>query len=526
MTDNEFKKIFPFTTPRNGQRELIEKIINTFNSGKKHIILNAPTGWGKSVIAYSIISYYNNGYILTSQKCLQEQYHRDLDIPYILGKANYKCKENSSLTCAMGMCKGIYANGCKLNCTYRVYKDRAFDSSIMNMNYNYFLSINSSTTSETGMEASIPHRNLMVLDECHNLENELIKKCSLQLSDTFLYELGIQEHIPDVSESEDNMFIWLFNTIRPRLLEQYLYYRNLIRQYNVFRMSREFKKAAYKLDAITKTLSLIDEINLQRKEGQKIIINFSNEKLEFKLLYANRLFNTYISTVCDKFLHMSATILDKSDYCRNLGINESDAEYISADAIFPKENRLIHYTPIGSLTYNNKQQTMPKLIEQISILLKKYSNCRGIIHTGNYQIAEAIINSLYYTDEGKRLIMPRGNDRQNILNKFYESNAPYVLISPSLTEGLDLKDDLSRFCIICKVPYMSLGDIWVKTRMEENNRWYLINTAQTIVQMTGRSIRSEEDYCDTYILDSNFIDFAKRAMNILPNWWKESVMIN
>ena len=64
---------FPFKNPRKGQIELIEKIIKSFKSGKKHVILNAPTGWGKSVIAYTIIKYFGNGYILTSQKCLQEQ---------------------------------------------------------------------------------------------------------------------------------------------------------------------------------------------------------------------------------------------------------------------------------------------------------------------------------------------------------------------------------------------------------------------------------------------------------------------
>ena len=122
--------------------------------------------------------------------------------------------------------------------------------------------------------------------------------------------------------------------------------------------------------------------------------------------------------------------------------------------------------------------------------------------------------------------MPRGSNRQEILNEFYESDEPLVLISPSLSEGLDLKDDLSRFCIICKVPYASLGDPWVKARMEKNNIWYTINAAQTLIQMTGRSIRSETDYCDTYILDSNFLQFAKQSFNLLPNWWKDSVIEN
>jgi len=50
LSDEEFKRIFPFGSPRNGQRELVEKIISAFESGKKYVILNAPTGIGKSAI--------------------------------------------------------------------------------------------------------------------------------------------------------------------------------------------------------------------------------------------------------------------------------------------------------------------------------------------------------------------------------------------------------------------------------------------------------------------------------------------
>ena len=225
-----------------------------------------------------------------------------------------------------------------------------------------------------------------------------------------------------------------------------------------------------------------------------------------------------------KFLHMSATILNKEDYCRNLGISSNEVEYISTDAIFPKENRLINYLPIGSMTYNNKSETLPKMALKIEELLEKHKNVKGIIHTVNYNIAELLINKLKHSDNGKRLLMPRGNNRQKILDLFYNSEEPLVLISPSLAEGLDLKDDLSRFCIVCKVPYASLADPWVKARADKNSKWYTINTAQTLIQMTGRSIRSETDYCNTYILDSNFLSFAKKAIDILPNWWKDAVI--
>jgi Rad3-related DNA helicase len=122
--------------------------------------------------------------------------------------------------------------------------------------------------------------------------------------------------------------------------------------------------------------------------------------------------------------------------------------------------------------------------------------------------------------------MPRGNDKQTILNMFYNSSKPLVLISPSLTEGIDLKDDLSRFCIICKMPYANLKDKWTRIRINEDQKWYMIKACTTLVQMTGRSIRSEQDFAKTYILDSDFLNLAKFGINTFPKWWQDAVIID
>ena len=68
-----------------------------------------------------------------------------------------------------------------------------------------------------------------------------------------------------------------------------------------------------------------------------------------------------------------------------------------------------------------------------------------------------------------------------------------VLISPSLTEGLDLKEDLGRFSIFVKVPYPFLGDEWVKRRLELSDEWYQRQAFQNIVQGGGRVVRTPDD---------------------------------
>jgi hypothetical protein len=100
---------------------------------------------------------------------------------------------------------------------------------------------------------------------------------------------------------------------------------------------------------------------------------------------------------------------------------------------------------------------------------------------------------------------------------------PTVLISPSLYMGLDLKDDLSRFQIIIKVPYPYLGDRWINEKRRINGQWYIWQTALRLVQGYGRSIRSKEDYAVTYVLDSGFENFVKKNKNILPDWFTQAI---
>ncbi|MBO6273939.1 MAG: DEAD/DEAH box helicase family protein, partial [Methanobrevibacter sp.] len=79
--------------PRNTQIQLINKINHAIGEGYKNIILEAGTGIGKSAIATTLAKMYEDSYILTMTKQLQEQYLHDFGdmLVEIKGKGNYKC---------------------------------------------------------------------------------------------------------------------------------------------------------------------------------------------------------------------------------------------------------------------------------------------------------------------------------------------------------------------------------------------------------------------------------------------------
>jgi Rad3-related DNA helicase len=216
---------------------------------------------------------------------------------------------------------------------------------------------------------------------------------------------------------------------------------------------------------------------------------------------------------------MSATVLNKQGFCESLGITDENSGYISIASPFPVENRPILSFPIGKMTQNEIDNSLPRLVEAVKNILEQHKNEKGIIHCHSYKIT----NFLKKNIKSKRLLTHSTEDREDVLNKHLKSDQPTVLLSPSMTEGVDLVDDASRFQVICKIPYPYLGDKLVVKRMNRWKWWYPLQTAKTIVQSIGRSVRNSKDYAVTYILDSDWSTFYNKNKKYFPDDFEKCI---
>ncbi len=101
-------------------------------------------------------------------------------------------------------------------------------------------------------------------------------------------------------------------------------------------------------------------------------------------------------------------------------------------------------------------------------------------------------------------------DKDKLLEEHTTSSEPLILVSPGMTEGVDLKDDLGRWQMIVKIPYAPRSSLWVKSRMEKQKRWEKWQIAISIIQSYFRTNRTETDYSVTYITDQAF-DYVKSS---------------
>jgi Rad3-related DNA helicase len=247
-------------------------------------------------------------------------------------------------------------------------------------------------------------------------------------------------------------------------------------------------------------------------------------KISFKPLDVSRYAEENLFKFGDKTILMSATIINYEEFIKSIGVKPDECVFIDVPSTFPKENRPIVNQYVGTLNYKNMQSSMPIIIDRVADILRNHKDEKGIIHTHSYDTAKKLSYALQ-KEFGNRILFPEKSAKQaEILAIHASSKSPTVLMSPSMTEGVDLKDDLARFQVIVKVPYPSLGDKIVAARMRQNEGWYGWKTLLTIIQAYGRATRSETDHSVTYILDAAFEQLMMRYKKSLPKWFTDAIL--
>jgi Rad3-related DNA helicase len=533
-TEFSFDNLFPFDEVRDEQRRAINFALDAFLVQKKRVcLMDLPTGIGKSAIAVTIARYLNDldvsaqSYVLTTQKVLQDQYLRDfgpnaLDIVRsIKSSSNYACKYYVDQTC--GESRRILANlastllgtefyeCCKDNCQYVVDKQKFLHSIIGVTNFSYFLA-------ETQYAGKLTPRKLLVLDECHTIEDSLSSFIAVMFSERFASD--VLRCRPPKSIEQADVFEWVSSVYKAGVVKRL---NGAERQ-----IKKQLKQHVENVAQISKQYSMLDKhickVNrfIDEYDPDKWVMNVEQcltktrkvfKKFEFKPVDVSTYAADHLYKFGDYVLMMSATILDKDVFCRSVGLDVNDVAYCRMPSPFDVNNRKVCFLSCGSMSLKNIDKTLPVMVDVINDILALHPNEKGIIHAQTYRIAQYIKEHV----SSQRLLIHESADRERVLKLHLETSEPTVILSPSMTEGVDLADDASRFQVLCKVPYPYIGDQVIKRRMKSDPVWYDYTTAKTIVQALGRSVRNSNDHAISYILDADWGYFFRKNKRFFPD---------
>jgi hypothetical protein len=145
----------------------------------------------------------------------------------------------------------------------------------------------------------------------------------------------------------------------------------------------------------------------------------------------------------------------------------------------------------------------------------------GLIHV-TYSLNKEL--SDYWEHKGRHL--HDKDNKQHVLRNYIKDGG--VAIFSGMSTGINLKDDLARWNIISKLQYPNLVDVWVKKRMSlpDGKKWYELQTLRHIIQASGRTTRTENDWSVTIIADKRIHKLILNNLDKLPQSFKDSLIWN
>ena len=475
-------------TWRDGQWEAIEEIVDAEQSV---VVLDAPTGSGKTVLALGVAGILGRTFINTHTKSLQDQYMEEANghAESIKGRANYPCilaNDDGTMASILGItdyngavfaddapCSIGYVCPSNSHCPYFVAKRRALASSTSIHNYSYWIPESTYLGGFSGGE-------LIVCDEGHLLDDVMCEFQSVAITGWMIKELGLKT--PDGIDWEG----WrvyakkaAFKCLKEadkcvKFSVQQVGWRKLWRTFNAFLAVEDTEGW------------LID------REGQYGV--------KIRPVWPSGFEDMFLGEKAKKALIMSATILDPELFTTTLGIK--DYKYIKMPWTFPIDNRPVYYRPVAEVTKKNTGQAAEGLGKAIDAVLNERKGEKGIIHSHSFDLLEAVLPHI--ANQDRLIIHNRGNNRGELIDRHKRSKQDKWLISPSISHGEDFKYDMARSQIILKMPFPDLGNKVVQMRLKEKPKWFKHKTAQILTQMIGRVNRAADDYGETFVFDSKF----------------------
>lgn len=524
-----------FDSFRDVQWEAIQKIVAAFERGVKVVFCQAPTGTGKSLIG-EVARRLVGGratYVATT-KALQDQMLDSFPYATILkGRSNYTPtgasvtnpwgervqqtkKDSVAVTCAdctrqpgdpsCRWCSDVTV------CPYTVAKNRAVASDLAVLNTAYFLADSNLGPRKFG------DRELCVIDEADTLEGELMGLVEVRISRGRMRYLKLDP--PAKKTVESSWGEWVDETAIPRVRQALGMLPSVDSPAATPRQIREAKSLANLLESL-KLLS--DE--LADDPAAWVYDGYAKGEVVFRPVRVAKFGERFVWRHAKRFLLMSATIISAQEMAESLGL-EGEYAVVDVPMTFPVENRQVKVVPIAEMTNKNAEKAWPKMAGAIVKLLPMHPGERVLIHTVSYKLADYLWTEVKNGCPGRPVFRYGNSGEKDQALQRYLATEGAVLIAPSMDRGVDLPGDACRVQVVAKVPFPNLGDKQVNKRLytRGGQEWYAVQTVRSLVQMTGRGVRSPEDHAVTYIFDHSFTsNIWKKSRMLLPKWWVEAI---
>ena len=513
---------------RDMQWDVVQRILD---SGKRFTIVCSPTGSGKSLcyMAASILS--GRTVVLTATLGLQDQISADFGDGLssdIRGLNNYLCPIAGKLgipvttTVADAPCQCGYGcalkkvGGCEYYDRYRI----AQQADVIVTNYQLWMHdgvpkdssdrgtiqygppIMAAAGHESEKESERQKVKMLVADEAHDAHSQISLFLGVDLSRREC--LAMRLDWPDAGMTVDDWRQWAIGW-KPKVAGRVTGAEQMLKAGHGGNSngngSQSWSKELKHLRDLSRKLDRLS--GMQADDGWIVnevdVTNKAMVGVRFDPLNPARYAEQVLWRGVDKIVLVSATVRPKT--AELLGISSEDMEFIEYDSTFDPKRRPTIFVPTGvRMTYKTEQddQAMRWWLRKLDEVIEPRLRYKGLIHAVSYKRAKFIKDN---SEHGAHMLIHNSYDRARTVEQFKRSQAPCILVSPSVSTGYDFPGNLCRWQLIIKLPFASTKDNLIKARQEQDKEYGIYLTAQELVQSVGRAVRCFD--LETEILTTN-----------------------
>jgi len=521
---------FPAPSFRGNQEAALADIRDAFAAGNDVVLVRAPTGSGKSLLARAVMggarrldeaepSQATGAYYTTPQVSqLDDVAEDDLleDFNVIRGKSNYTCILNGEESTPVDRAPCARVSG--FNCTVRhrcpYFSDRAIASNqpIAAMTLAYFM--------QTAGSDVFRKRDVVVIDEAHGLAEWAEMYATIDLSPSRV-PVWDDVGVPDLAAADDPVeravrFAETLAGVCEGAKDDLLRAGDL---------TPEDAARRDRLQELISSLSwFVEDYRDPESPTTWVVDQDRDDAISIKPLDPERYLHHTVWDRGNRFALFSATILNKAAFCRSVGLDPDRVGLVDVSHTFPLENRPLYDVTQGKMTYEHRDETVPKVARLLVRLMARHPDEKGLVHCHSYGIQSRLAELLGQFGVAARVRTHDREDRDAELDAWKATDRPELFLSVKMEEALDLEGDLCRWQVLCKAPYLNTNDSRVARRLEEGQwTWYHRAALRTVIQACGRVVRAPDDHGATYLADASLLDLFDRARADMPDWFAASV---
>ena len=459
------------------------------------VVLQLPTGAGKSGIALALLRQsHRRGVVLTSTLALQDQYAATA--PWLCdarGMRNYECLAAKDqfkrffparrwVGCDEGPCRADFKCQLRENgCTFFDADREMRQAQSVVTSYSKWLA---SRRYANGMGAA----PLLICDEAHHLADELMSACRIEIPRGLVREK------------------------RPRTIAAWKAWAASHKQ---------------RLDAqVGESTARLQQQPLRDKLGAMAYMHpdtwaweDTERGIAFEPVVPRLLLPLLVGQDQQTTVFLSATVTP--DILALVGVPRERMEFITFPSTFDVARRPFYCLWTARVDYRTSLEDWLYVIETIDAIIGARLDRKGLVHSVSFDRGEDIWRRSAY--QASMILHRRGEPITDALAAFDRRPAPAILVSPSITTGHDFPGSRAEYQILPKLPFPDTRSRIAKARIEHTPEYRDQQTMQTLVQTTGRIMRSDDDQGESFLLDNHIRWFLKRAERFAPSWWLDAV---